>query len=233
MTKVVQIRMGGYGPPTTTFNRALRIIGDGLERRFGDRIEVKYVWNVMDLGHRSEDLWRLVEQGSLTLAYLSTSGLSGRIPELGMADLPFLFESETAARAAIDGAFGSFLAGKIEAEMNYRVLGFFENGFRQISNCLHQVRMPSDLAGMKIRILNSKSTHALSSCSAPFQRMLACRTCSARCDAATSMRRKTRWQIRQPTAPTNSIDFIRSRITSTFRDASLRIDRALIRGRTI
>jgi TRAP-type C4-dicarboxylate transport system substrate-binding protein len=156
MTKVVQVRMGGYGPPTTTFNRALQIIGDALARRFGDRIEIKYVWNVMDLGHRSEDLWRLVEQGSLTLAYLSTSGLSGRIPELGMADLPFLFENETAARAAIDGAFGSFLAGKIEAEMNYRVLGFFENGFRHISNCLHQVRMPSDLAGMKIRILNSR-----------------------------------------------------------------------------
>jgi TRAP-type C4-dicarboxylate transport system substrate-binding protein len=148
--------MGGYGPPTTTFNRALRIVGDRLERQFGDRIEIKYVWNVMDLGYRSEDLWQLVEQGVLTLAYLSTSGLSPRIPELGIADLPFLFENETAARAAIDGALGSFLASKIEGEMNYRVLGFFENGFRHISNCSHRVRMPSDLAGMKIRILNSK-----------------------------------------------------------------------------
>ena len=28
MTKPIQIRMGGYGPPTTSFSRALKLIGD-------------------------------------------------------------------------------------------------------------------------------------------------------------------------------------------------------------
>lgn len=148
--------MGGYGPPSTTFSRALRIIGDRLLAQFGGRIEVKYVWNVMDLGHRSEDLWTLVEDGSLTLAYLSTSGLSGRVPALGIADLPFLFKDETSARAAIDGALGAFLAEKIEANLNCRVFGFFENGFRQVSNALRPIRLPSDFGGMSIRTLNSR-----------------------------------------------------------------------------
>lgn len=156
MARAIEIRMGGYGPPSTTFSRALRIIGDRLATQFGDRVDIKYVWNVMDLGYRTEDLWGLVERGFLTLAYQSTSGLTGRIPELGMADLPFLFKDEPAARAAIDGAFGALLAKKIEAQMNYWVLGFFENGFRHISNSLHPVKMPSDLAGMKMRVLNSR-----------------------------------------------------------------------------
>jgi TRAP-type C4-dicarboxylate transport system substrate-binding protein len=40
--------------------------------------------------------------------------------------------------------------------VNYRVLGFFENGFRHISNRLRPIRGPSDLAGMRIRTLKSK-----------------------------------------------------------------------------
>ena len=43
MAKAIQIRMGGYGPATTGFSKSLKFIGDRLEQRFGDRIEVKYI----------------------------------------------------------------------------------------------------------------------------------------------------------------------------------------------
>jgi len=43
MTKPISIRMGGYGPPTTGFSRALKIIGNRLAAEFGDRVDVKYV----------------------------------------------------------------------------------------------------------------------------------------------------------------------------------------------
>jgi TRAP-type transport system periplasmic protein len=42
----IEIRMGGYGPATTGFSRALKLIGDRLEVEFGDRVDVKYVWNI-------------------------------------------------------------------------------------------------------------------------------------------------------------------------------------------
>ena len=32
MTDPIQIRMGGYGPATTGFSRALKFVGDHLER---------------------------------------------------------------------------------------------------------------------------------------------------------------------------------------------------------
>ena len=37
MTDPITIRMGGYGPPTTGFSRALKLIGDTLAAEFGDR----------------------------------------------------------------------------------------------------------------------------------------------------------------------------------------------------
>src|SRR5438034_7703600 len=134
MADPIAIRMGGYGPPTTGFSRALKRIGDQLQAEFGSGVEIKYVWNIMDLGYRSEDILWLVEHGLLTLGYQSSSYLTDRVPELGVVDLPFLFGRTDAARAAIDGALGKLLVRRIEERVNFRVLGFFENGFRHISN---------------------------------------------------------------------------------------------------
>ena len=156
MDKPITIRMGGYGPPTTSFSKSLKLIGDSLTAAFGGRLDVKYVWNIMDFGYRAEEILWLVEDGVLTLGYQSSSYLTDRVGELGFVDLPFLFERRDRARAAIDGALGRFLAAKIEERVNYRILGWFENGFRQISNRLRRVRVPADLAGMRIRVLPSE-----------------------------------------------------------------------------
>src|SRR6202051_3270327 len=112
MTDPIQIRMGGYGPATAGFSRALKRIGERLERQFGDRVQVKYVWNIMDFGYRAEDILWLVENGLLTLGYQSSSYLTDRVPELGFVDLPFLFARTERARAAVDGELGTVLARK-------------------------------------------------------------------------------------------------------------------------
>src|SRR5215467_9192136 len=156
MSDPIQIGMGGYGPATTGFSRALKFIGDRLTAELGDRVEIKYVWNIMDLGYRAEDILWLVEHGLLTLGYQSSSYLTDRVPELGLVDLPFLFADTSAARAAMDGALGDVLARSIEARVSYRILGWFENGFRHISNRVRPVHVPADLAGLRIRVLPSR-----------------------------------------------------------------------------
>jgi TRAP-type transport system periplasmic protein len=156
MTTPIQIRMGGYGPPTTGFSKALKFIGEKLQAQFGDRVDVKYVWNIMDLGFKAEDIVWLVENGLLTLGYQSSSYLTNRVPELGFVDLPFLFANNAQARAAMDGALGKFLTAKTEERFGYRVLGWYENGFRHISNRLRPIHLPADMAGMKMRVLPSE-----------------------------------------------------------------------------
>ena len=152
----IEIRMGGYGPPTTTFSRALKFVAERLEQRFGDEIAVRTVWNIMDLGYRADDIVWLVESGILTLGYQSSSYFTERVPELGVADLPFLFPDIAAARAAYDGPLGQILAARLEAAMNYRIFGWFENGFRHISNRLRPIHRPADMTGMRIRVLPSE-----------------------------------------------------------------------------
>lgn len=148
----IRIVMGGYGPPTTSFSQGLKLIGDRLEARFGDEVDVRYVYNVMDVGYSGGgDLPWLVEAGVLTLGYSTMS--NERIPELELAALPFLFSDTTTARAAMDGPLGQATIVRIEAEMNVRILGYFENGFRHVSNNVRPVHTPADLSGLTIRVL--------------------------------------------------------------------------------
>ena len=40
MAKKITIRMGGYGPPSTTHSRGLKYIGDELTKKFGNSLEM-------------------------------------------------------------------------------------------------------------------------------------------------------------------------------------------------
>jgi C4-dicarboxylate-binding protein DctP len=152
----ISIRMGGYSPATTSFSRGLKLIGDRLTAAFGDRVDVKYVWNIMDFGYKAEDILWLVEHSILSLGYQSSSYLTDRVPELSTVDLPFLFASNDEARGAMDGALGRFLEKAIEERVGYRILGWFENGFRHVSNRVRAISSPSDFAGLRIRVLPSE-----------------------------------------------------------------------------
>ena len=152
----IEICMGGYGPASTTCSRGMKAIGDRLEAAFGKDVDIKYVWNVMDFGYKGGDLLWMTERGILTLCYQSTSYLADRVPELDFADLPFLFATLQEGRAAMDGVLGEYLSRRIEERIGYRVAGYFENGYRHISNRLRTVHAPADLHGMRIRLMPGK-----------------------------------------------------------------------------
>jgi TRAP-type C4-dicarboxylate transport system substrate-binding protein len=134
----------------------MKRIGDSLEKQFGDRIDVKYCWNIMDFGYKAEEIVWLVESGLLTLGYQSSSYLTDRVPELSLVDLPFLFRDNDHARGAMDGTLGRRLVQAVESKCNFRILGWYENGFRHISNRVRTVRTPADLKGIHIRVLPSQ-----------------------------------------------------------------------------
>jgi tripartite ATP-independent transporter DctP family solute receptor len=156
MANTITIRMGGYGPPTTGFSKSIKMIGDKLTAQFSDRVDVKYCWNIMDFGYKAEEIVWLVESGLLTLGYQSSSYLTDRVPELSLVDLPFLFRDNAHARSAMDGALGKRLVQAVESKCDFRVLGWYENGFRHISNRVRTIRTPADLKGVHIRVLPSQ-----------------------------------------------------------------------------
>jgi len=148
----IVIRLGGYGPDTTSFSQGMRLIGERLTEQLGDRVDVRYAaLNVLEIGYGGADLPWLVDAGLLTLAYATMS--EEQIPEFNLGALPFVFSDVTNARTAFDGPLGEAATRTIEARRDLRVLGFFENGFRHVSNNVKPVRTPADLSGLAIRVL--------------------------------------------------------------------------------
>jgi TRAP-type C4-dicarboxylate transport system substrate-binding protein len=56
----------------------------------------------------------------------------------------------------MDGALGAWLSRKIEERYAFNVLGYFENGYRHVTNRLRPVRTPADMSQMKIRLMPSQ-----------------------------------------------------------------------------
>ena len=56
----------------------------------------------------------------------------------------------------MDGRLGRVLTAKIEAGTNYRIVGYFENGFRHVSNRVRPIHTPADMKGLTIRVLPSQ-----------------------------------------------------------------------------
>lgn len=152
MTASLQVRLGGYAPKGSTHANGLDRIAAELTRELGDRVEVAIDYNILDTGRQIGGLLEDVEAGETTLCFFSSSYLADRVPELGIVDLPYVFDSLAHAHRLLDGAFGDALTEATERVTGYVVMGYWDNGFRHLSNRLRDVRTPADLAGMSVRL---------------------------------------------------------------------------------
>jgi len=95
-----------------------------------------------------------VRMGTLEMVATSASPLTGLVPEFNVFDLPFIVTSEKAADAIYDGPIGAKLAALLEPK-GIKLLSYYENGFRQLTNSVREVKSPADLKGLKIRTMQN------------------------------------------------------------------------------
>jgi len=144
--------VGGYGPEKSAHGEGLDVFRRLLETETNGEVEVEVTWNIMDEGRPNTDLFDLVESGHMFLCYFSSSYLGGRVPELNVLETPFLFDDLRAAHRALDGELGRALIEAIGAVTGFEALGFWDNGFRHLTNRLRPVHRPSDCRGMTVRL---------------------------------------------------------------------------------
>lgn len=94
--------------------------------------------------------------GTLEMTVPDTSTLVGipGLKDFGLINLPFLFDEAKQADALLDGPFGQKLMAKLP-EQGLVGLGFWENGFRHVTNSRRPVNTAEDLAGLKLRVIQN------------------------------------------------------------------------------
>jgi TRAP-type C4-dicarboxylate transport system substrate-binding protein len=151
LTAPIHLKFGGYQEPASIHNRAAGRFGEILEERLGDRVAFELIGSILKIGGKSGDLVPLTERGELSFCYMSTVRFSKAAPELRVLELPFVVKDRAGAFAALDGEFGTAAREKIERNMKVRVLGFWDNGFRHLSNRVRPIRKPEDCRDLRIR----------------------------------------------------------------------------------
>ena len=154
------LRIGGYQGKSSVHTRAMRVLEASLKRTLGDAIAVEFLEDIATTGRKVTDLLDLVESGELDFCYFSSSYVTARVPALGVFDIPFEMPDRSRTQRLLQGALGARLAADVAASAGFRVLGFWDNGPRHITNRLRAIRTPSDCAGIRIRTLPSAGHHA-------------------------------------------------------------------------
>lgn len=95
--------------------------------------------------------------GIIQITANSQGAMSQIVPEIGLLGLPFLFSDLPTAWAILDGEVGTMLDERAQTA-GLKIIGFWDNGIRNISHVSKPVPTPGDLAGMKIRTPPSQMT---------------------------------------------------------------------------
>lgn len=92
--------------------------------------------------------------GTVEFALVGAPTLVGLVKDFGVLDLPYQFNSTAEVDAMLDGPMGQQLLAKLE-EKGLVGLGFWEIGFRNLTNSKRPIEKWEDLKGLKIRTVQS------------------------------------------------------------------------------
>ncbi len=96
-----------------------------------------------------KDLMQKLKLGTVHLS-MPSSIMSSIAPEAGLFDMPFLVKDRAHLNRIEHSVFWPMIHPAIEAK-GYKVIGFWENGIRHITNNVKPINTPADLEGLKIR----------------------------------------------------------------------------------
>jgi tripartite ATP-independent transporter DctP family solute receptor len=125
---------------------------DLVGQKSGGKISVKLFPN----GTLGGDLQTVsaLQGGVIDMTALSSGLLAGQVKEFVVFDLPFMLNSGQEADAIVDGPIGKQLGDKL-ADKGLVALGYWELGFRNLTNSRHPVAKLEDFKGLKIRVVQS------------------------------------------------------------------------------
>jgi tripartite ATP-independent transporter DctP family solute receptor len=132
--------------------KALKYFADQLAAKSGGKMTAR-VFTSGSLGN-DISMTSALRGGTLEMTIPDSSTLVSLIKPFGVLNLPLTFNNEKEADAVLDGPFGQKLLATL-SDKGLIGLGFWENGFRHVTNSRRPVLRAEDLAGLKLRVIQS------------------------------------------------------------------------------
>lgn len=123
-----------------------------VQQKSGGKISVKTFGNATLGGDVA--VTSALRGGTIDMTVVIPALLTGMVKEYVLLDLPFLFNSYAEADAVLDGPVGRKLLETLPAK-DLIGLGYWDHGFRIVTNSRHPITKVEDFAGLKIRVPQS------------------------------------------------------------------------------
>ena len=141
------LKFGHVGNPGSLFEASVNEFVKNANARLGDRAEVQ-AFGSSQLG-KDKELLQKLKLGQITFS-LPSSVMSSVADEFGVFEMPYIIKSRDHMKA-VQAEIGDSVFNAAAEDKGYKILSYFENGFRHITNNTRPVNVPADLEGIKLR----------------------------------------------------------------------------------
>ncbi len=146
------IRFATAIEPDSHYANGMRKFKELAEKYSGGDIEVQLFYSGQLGGER--DMVEALGMGMLEMTICSSAPMVNFSKDFMVFDLPFLVTDRAKAFAVLDGEVGQKILGTMDSK-GVKSLGFWENGFRNITNSKRPIKVPADLKDIKIRTMEN------------------------------------------------------------------------------
>lgn len=143
----LMLKFGHVGNPGSLFEASVNEFVKNANARLGDRAEVQ-AFGSSQLG-KDKELLQKLKLGQVDFA-LPSSVMSSVADEFGVFEMPYIIKSRDHMKA-VQAEIGESVFNAAAEANGYKILSYFENGFRHITNNTRPVNEPADLEGIKLR----------------------------------------------------------------------------------
>jgi len=152
VSKTKVLRLGHGLDVTHPVHKGMEYMAQQVDKKSDGQLQV-HIYPSEQLGTERECL-EMLQIGSLDITKVSAAIMEGFVPKFRVLGLPYLFRSKEHSHKVLDGQIGTeiLLSGQ---EYWLRGLTFYDAGSRSFYTIDQPIRDPSDLKGLKIRVMES------------------------------------------------------------------------------
>src|SRR5210317_2314372 len=142
----VTLKFGHVGAPGSLFEASVNAYAQCVNDESNGKIEVQ-TFGSSQLG-KDKELLQKLKLGQVDFA-LPSSVMSSVSDEFGVFEMPYIIKDREHMKR-VQAELGDTFQAAAQAK-GYHIVGYFENGFRHITNNTRPVNVPADLDGVKLR----------------------------------------------------------------------------------
>ena len=146
------MKLGVVTKPGSAQNIVAEKFKELIEQKSQGELQVK-IFHSASIGNETEILQQ-IQLGTIQLGIITSGPFDSFAPIVRVIDYPFLFKDYKQVDEILDGPLGSEILTSLESS-GFKGLCFSENGFRNLTNSKRAILEPSDIEGLKIRVMSS------------------------------------------------------------------------------